>query len=118
MGHKYLPNWCFHGATQTVLFALIFSSVAAALYLKQMGLCFIGVIKTGTNEFPMSWLQQVELPNRGDMEELVAKDSNGIPELLSFVWVDHDHHYFIASLSSLDEEIPYTQNGLQQVECD
>ena len=93
-----------------------FASVAATRHLKQMGLRFIGVVKTATKKFPMAWLQQVELHQRGDVKGLVAKDPTGVPELLCFVWMDRDRRYFITNVSSLDEGIPFYRSRLRQVE--
>ena len=92
-----------------------FASVNAVIVLRMMGLCFIGVVKTATKKFPMSYLSNLELVQRGDYKGLVARGTDGQPTMLSFIWMDRDRHYFIASASSLDSGIPYSWNRWRQV---
>ena len=81
-----------------------FASVPAALRLKQIGLRFIGTVKTATREFPMKYLANVPLlDGKGDRFGLVNKDPLTGTNLLAFVWVDRDRRYFIATGSSLAE---------------
>ena len=63
----------------------------------------------------MSYLSNLELVQHGDYKGLVARGTDGQPTMLSFVWMDRDHRYFIASVSSLDSGIPYSQNRWRQV---
>ena len=79
-----------------------FTSVNAVTVLRMMGLHFIGVVKTATKKFPMSYLSNLELVQRGDYKGLVARGTDGQPTMLSFVWMDRDRRYFITSASSLD----------------
>ena len=92
-----------------------FTSINAVTVLRMMGLRFIGVIKTATKKFPMSYLSNLELVQRGDYKGLVARGTDGQPTMLSFVWMDRDRRYFIASASSLDSGIPYSWNRWRQV---
>ena len=92
-----------------------FASINAATVMRMMGLHFIGVVKTATKNFPMSYLSNLELVQCGDYKGLVARGTNGQPTMLSFVWMDRDRRYFIASASSLDSGIPYSQNRWHQV---
>ena len=92
-----------------------FASVNAVTVLRMMGLRFIGVVKTATKKFPMSYLSNLELVQRGDYKGLVARGTDGQPTMLSFVWMDRDWRYFIASASSLDSGIPYSRNRWRQV---
>ena len=62
-----------------------FASVPCALALKDMGLRFIGVVKTATREYPLSYLSTVELANKGDYKGVVNIDENMNYKLLSFV---------------------------------
>jgi Transposase IS4 len=79
-----------------------FSSVAAAEELKRNGLRYIGVVKTATKKFPMELFKaRIMLGGRGERYGLVANDSEGRPSLLSFVWVDRERRYFIATAGSL-----------------
>ena len=80
-----------------------------------MGLHLIGVVKTATKKFPMSYLSNLELVQHGDYKGLVARRTDGQPTMLSFIWMDQDCHYFIASASLLDSGIPYSHNRWCQV---
>jgi Transposase IS4 len=77
-----------------------FASVACAKELLRYRLRFIGVVKTANRMFPHAYLSNLELQERGQHEGLVAKDGNGRPELLSFVWVDRERRYFISIIPS------------------
>ena len=92
-----------------------FASVNAVTVMRMMGLHFIGVVKTATKKFQMSYLSNLELVQCGDYKGLVARGTNGQPTMLSFVWMDQDCRYFVASASSLDSGIPYSQNRWRQV---
>ena len=92
-----------------------FASVNAVTVLRMMGLCFIGVVKTATKKFPMSYLSNLELVQHGDYKGLVARGTDGQPTMLLFVWMDWDRRYFIASASSLDSGVPYSRNRWRQV---
>ena len=67
-----------------------FASVNAVTVMRTMGLRFIGVVKTATKKFPMSYLSNLELVQRGDYKGLVARGTDGQPTMLSFVWMDRD----------------------------
>lgn len=84
-----------------------FASVMAAQELLKIKMRFIGVVKTATRKFPMPYLSGIELQARGDWKGLIAKDEDGKPYLLSFVWLDRERRYFITSGSSLAEGLPY-----------
>ena len=92
-----------------------FMSVNAVTVTKSMGLHFIGVVKIATKKFPMSYLSNLELVQHGVYKGLVARGTNGQPTMLSFIWMDQDHHYFVASASLLDSGIPYSRNRWCQV---
>ena len=80
-----------------------------------MGLHFIGVVKTATKKFPMSYLSNLEVVQHGDYKGLVARGTDGQPTMLLFIWMDRDCCYFVASASSLDSGIPYSCNRWCQV---
>ena len=65
-----------------------FASVPCALALKDMGLRFIGVVKTATKEFPQTYLLTVELSQKGDYKGVMCIHPNTGYKLLTFVWVD------------------------------
>ena len=96
-----------------------FASVTAAELLHMNGLRFIGVVKTATRKFPMAHLAAQELENRGDRYGLVRRKSaedKDECDLLSFVWMDQDRRYFIASASSLSPAEDMRRSRLRQVE--
>ena len=77
-----------------------FASVQAAKALFNMGLRFIGTVKTATKGFPMHFLQRVLLPGgKGDHKALLARDETGM-NMIAMVWADRDRRYFIATCSS------------------
>ena len=81
-----------------------FASVSAAIRLKEIGLRFIGVVKTATKEYPMQYLGSIPLPGgRGSRMGLLTTDEATGTQLMSFVWVDRDRRYFISTCSSLEE---------------
>ena len=84
-----------------------FASINAVTVMRTMGLHFIGVVKMAT--------KNLELVQHGDYKGLVARGTNGQPTMLSFVWMDQDHCYFVASTSLLDSGIPYSCNRWHQV---
>ena len=92
-----------------------FASVGAAETLREIGLLFIGVVKTATKLFPMRYLSKIELVNRGDRPGIITEDADGLPSLLAFTWIDRDRRYFIASCSSLTEGQPYIRERWRQV---
>ena len=92
-----------------------FASINAVTVMRTMGLRFIGVVKTATKKFPMSYLSNLELVQHGDYKGLVTRGTDGQPTMLSFIWMDRDHRYFVASASLLDSGILYSQNRWCQV---
>ncbi len=92
-----------------------FASVKAVEELQRMRLKFIGVIKTSTRRYPMQYLSHLHFHNRGDRHGVVAKDADGNPTMMAFVWVDRERRYFIASAGSLAEGEPYHRNRWRQV---
>ena len=78
-----------------------FASVQAALTLYEMGLRFIGTVKTATRGFPMHYLQRCILPGgKGDHKALLSKDEASGCSLLAMVWADRDRRYFISTCLS------------------
>ena len=92
-----------------------FVSVNAVTVMRTMGLHFIGVVKTAIKKFPMSYLSNLEFVHCGDNKGLVARGTDRQPTMLSFVWMDWDRRYFVASASLLDSGILYSQNKWRQV---
>jgi len=54
------------GDPRTVCADSYFASVATAIELKRCGFNFIGVVKMATKQYPMNYLQNLELKGRGD----------------------------------------------------
>ena len=67
-----------------------FASVPAATMMMRFGMQFIGVVKSATRQYPMTFLSQVELNNRGNRKGMVTigGDTAGDPKLLAFVGMD------------------------------
>ena len=79
-----------------------YASVQAAVWLKSIGLRFIGTVKTATREFPMAYLgSKIMAHGRGDRFGLVTKDPSSGISLMAYCWVDREHRYFISTCSSL-----------------
>jgi Transposase IS4 len=96
-----------------------FASVAAANALLLVGMRFSGVVKTASRKYPKAYLSGLDLlGGRGDRRAVVARDANGNPNLLAFVWVDREWRYFIASASSMSPGTPYVRRRWRQLEED
>ena len=68
-----------------------FASVNAVTVMRTMGLRFIGVVKTATKKFPMSYLSNLELVQRGDYKGLVAREPTGNQQCChSYGWIGTD----------------------------
>ena len=67
-----------------------------------IGLRFIGVVKTATRQFPMSYLSQLELTKHDDTKGLLSHGPNGEPIMLAFVWMDR------IAATSLQLQLPLT----------
>lgn len=85
-----------------------------------MGLRFIGVVKTATKMFPMDYLSKVVLHNRGDAVALVAKPpEHASPSqnfnLLSYVWLDRQRRYFIATSHGVSYGTSYVRKRWRQL---
>jgi hypothetical protein len=110
---KLVTSWC--RSFRTVCADSYFASVNAAVEMERIGLRFIGVVKTATKKFPMAYLSGLELQQRGDWKGLIAKGTDGHPNMLAFVWMDRDRRYFIATTGSLLAGTPYTRIRWRQV---
>jgi Transposase IS4 len=94
----------FANTDRVVVADSYFASVGAAIRLKEIGLRFIGVVKTATREYPMQYLGSIELPGgKGSRKGVLTTDEATGTQLLAFVWVDRDRRYFISTASSLEE---------------
>lgn len=62
-------------------------------------------------KFPMKYFQEQELENRGVTRGLVHFENNshsGTADVLTFMWMDCEHRYFVATSSSSSDGIPYS----------
>jgi hypothetical protein len=87
-----------------------FASVGTLKELKQIGLRFIGVVKTATRQFPQAYLSNLEMRVRGERRGVITRDENETPSMLAFCWMDRDRRYFISSTSSLQPGRAYTRH--------
>jgi ribosomal protein L37AE/L43A len=113
--YELVRPWAYTNAT--VVADSYFASVQAAIRLKQIGLRFIGTVKTATKQFPMSYLGNYELQGgRGDRHGVFSRDRESGTNLMAFVWVDRERRYFIASTSSLSAGPPCIRKRWRQVD--
>jgi hypothetical protein len=92
------------------------ASVATAQELKRCRLRSIGVVKTVTKRCPLAYLSALKLHDCGDRQRPVTRDADGQPTLLSFVWMDRNRRYFIASGPSLQEGVASNRERWRQVD--
>ena len=94
-----------------------FASVPAAKLLYRHGLLFIGVVKTATKEFPMAYLSEQVLTERGSSKCLVNhKEDDDDADLIAMVWMDRDRRYFISSASSANLGNPCVRTRWRQID--
>ena len=93
-----------------------FASVGAAYTLDENGMGFIGVVKTATKKFPMAYLSNLEMQQRGERHGLITRGAEGDATLMAFVWMDRDRRYFIASSSSFADGLPHVRQRWRQVD--
>jgi hypothetical protein len=78
---------------------------------------FIGVVKTATRNYPMSYLQSVELNKRSDRKGLIYFGVlPGDSTMLACVWMDRQRCSFIATASSRKAGTPYIRWRWRQVD--
>jgi Transposase IS4 len=71
-----------------------FSSVKAALHLHDLGLKYVGVVKTATRRFSKAYLGQQTLQNRGARLSLAHYNHNGEIDMMAKLWLDRERRYF------------------------
>ena len=95
---------------------MYFSSLGSAEELEKLNMGFIGVVKTATTRFPVAYLLQLEMQDRGEHHGLVLRDNDGISTMMDFVWLYRNRQNFIENSSSLQEGLPYIWNCWRQVD--
>ena len=93
-----------------------FTSVPCVEVMSNLGLRMIGVVKTATRQYPMGYLQNVELPQKGDYKALVNIDSATGKKMLALVWVDRERRYFLSNCSNITPGTPYSRIRWRQQE--
>ena len=66
----------FRGSGRIVVADSAFASVKSAVQLKSRGLNFLGLVKTASRKFPKTYLQAVDLEERGDHYVLTATEAD------------------------------------------
>ena len=107
----------WQGSGRIVVADRYFASVEAANALYKMGLKFIGVVKTATRHFPMSYLQNAVLTGRGDRRAVVSTLGTG-DLMMAVVWCDRERRYFIATTGSMEAGMPYVRLRWRQTDPD
>ena len=67
-----------------------FASVTTAEILMGLELRFVGVVKTATKKFPMTYLSSLKLTEGRGQRVGVMMKTLGRPRIIAFVWVDRD----------------------------
>jgi Transposase IS4 len=67
-----------------------FSSVEAALRLRDLGLKYVRLMKTAIRQFPKAYLGQQTLQNRGDRLSIAHYKHNGGIDLIAMLWLDRE----------------------------
>jgi len=97
---ELVRNWA--NTDRLVVADSYFASVQTALRLKEIGLRFIGTVKTAHKGFPMRYLSQVELVDgKGDFASLIHKDEESGTSVMATAWVDRDRKFFVSTCSSV-----------------
>ena len=94
-----------------------FASVTAAERLLEMDLKFIGVIKTATKKFHMTYLSSRELSCRGQRVCMVNKYRDGSVKLMALMWMERERRYFISTTSHAEEGAAYHRIRWRQTEA-
>ena len=89
----------WHGSNRIAVGDSAFGSVATAMATKNVGLCFVGVVKTATKKFPKDYLTNVQLGGKGDFYGMTTKHE-GV-DLMAFTWCDRERRTFITTAGSL-----------------
>ena len=58
---------------------------------------FIGVIKTATKQYPISYFNELEFPSRGLHKHLVTVKEDGEVEMIALCWLDRNRRHFIGN---------------------
>lgn len=91
------------GTSRVVVGDSFFSSVETAKKMYRNGLRYIGVVKTASRGFPMSFLSTQPMCGRGSHKTTVSKisdDSENRFEMMALCWVDRNRRYFISTAST------------------
>jgi len=106
------------GDPRTVCEDSYFASVATAIELKICGVNFIGMVKTTTKQYPMIYLQNLELGGRGKYKVVASFNNHRLAELLAVLWVDRERRYFISNTEGVSSGEPQYRRRRRQAEDD
>jgi hypothetical protein len=93
-----------------------FASVPAASELLDIGLKFIGVVKSATRGYPMDYLSQIEFAGQGNWEGIHHRDVSGYVNMMAYCWVDRERRYFISTTGTLNQGAPYNRLRWRQLD--
>ena len=110
---KLLSPWARFGP-RIVCADSYFASVASAIEMFKLGFRFIGVVKTAHRAFPLKYLSNIPLAERGSMAALVS-EVDGV-EMAAFVWCDRERRYFISTVDSISAGQSYKRKRWRQVQ--
>ena len=77
--------------------------------MMDLGLIFVGVVKTATKKYPIEYLSSLELTEERGQRKGVIMKPLGVPWMMALVWIDLDRRYFISSAPSLKEGKSYSR---------
>ena len=81
----------WHHSDHLIMANTYFTSVEAALGMKEQGLTFIGNVKQTSRQFPMEFLGNTTLSRRGSRAVLMSVDQEtGKTKIIAISWVDRN----------------------------
>ena len=96
-----------------------FASVEAAVAMKDKGMLFIGNVKQCHKKFPMAFLSNTILCQRGSRSVLASiSEETGETELVAISWVDRNRRFFIATAFGLGEGETIQRKRMRQLNKD
>ena len=85
--------------------------------MKEKGLTFIGNVKQCSRQFPMEFLGNTTLPQRGSRAILASIDKEtGKMELVAISWVDRNRRFFVTTKCGIGEGEDVFRKRLRQLD--
>ena len=110
---RVVKNWA--GTGRIVCADSYYASGEACDEMEMMGLKFIGVVKTATRRFPMTYLSELDLKKRGEWKSVVRRDADDKIMQVALVWMDRERRYFVANASKTLNATPYSRIRWRQL---